>query len=107
MNRKDLESLQLERLQATVKRVYEKNSVYRKSFELAGVTPQDIKSLSDIQKLPTINKTIFRDTYPMGLMCVDKKEIVDLSQKDSPCDNTNDDNNEKLYIHKCYNKKSQ
>ncbi len=78
MERSKLEELQLERLTATINRVYEKNPVYRKSFDAAGVGPGDLKSLSDIRKFPTINKTIFRDTYPMGLMCVDKKEIVEM-----------------------------
>ena len=78
MKRSKLEALQLSRLKRLVARVYANNAVYRKSFAEAGVKPSDIKTLADIAKLPTINKTVFRDTYPMGLSCVDKKKIVEM-----------------------------
>jgi len=78
MERGKLEALQLKRLKAIVRHVYEKNPVYRKSFDAAGIKPDAIKTLADISKLPTINKTVFRETYPMGLCCVDKKKIVEM-----------------------------
>jgi phenylacetate-CoA ligase len=78
MKRSKLEALQLARLKKTVARVYENNAIYRKSFDAAGVKPSDIKTLADLSKFPTINKIVFRDTYPMGLMCVDKKKIVEM-----------------------------
>ena len=78
MERGKLEDLQLERLKATVSRVFERNAVYRERFEAAGIVPSDVKALSDLAKLPTINKTIFRDTYPMGLSCVEKEKIVEM-----------------------------
>ena len=78
MARGKLEALQLKRLKATLARAYAKNPVYRASFDQAGVRPADLKTLADLAKFPTINKIVFRDTYPMGLMCVDKKEIVEM-----------------------------
>lgn len=78
MGRAKLEALQLSRLKKTLARVYAKNPAYRKAFDEAGVKPADLKTLSDLAKFPTINKTVFRDTYPMGLMCVDKKKIVEM-----------------------------
>jgi phenylacetate-CoA ligase len=78
LERAKLEALQLERLQKIARRVYERNAVYRKSFDEAGVKPESIKSLADIARLPTINKAVFRDTYPMGLSCVEKKKIVEM-----------------------------
>jgi phenylacetate-CoA ligase len=78
MKRSKLEALQLARLKKTVARVYENNAIYRKSFDAAAVKPSDIQTLADLAKLPTINKIVFRDTYPMGLMCVDKKKIVEM-----------------------------
>ncbi|HPS43063.1 MAG TPA: phenylacetate--CoA ligase [Treponemataceae bacterium] len=78
MGRGKLEALQLARLKKNLARVYANNAVYRKAFDEAGVRPSDLKNLADLAKFPTINKTVFRDTYPMGLMCVDKKKIVEM-----------------------------
>lgn len=78
MDRARLEALQLERLKKTCAHVYAHNDRYRKNFDEAGVRPADIKSLADIERLPAINKIAFRETYPLGLCCVDKKKIVEM-----------------------------
>jgi len=52
MPREDLEQLQLERLQATVNRVYKSVTCYRKKFDEAGIVPEAIRSLDDLAKLP-------------------------------------------------------
>lgn len=74
--RKELEALQLTRLQETVKRVYEKVPAYRDKMDQAGIRPEDIKSLDDLSKLPFTNKKDLRDNYPFGLFTVPKKELV-------------------------------
>lgn len=76
MSREDLEALQLERLQALVKRVYEKIPFYKESFDKAGISPEDIKSLGDLTKLPFTVKQDMRDAYPFGLFAVPRKEVV-------------------------------
>lgn len=76
MPRPELEKLQLERLQTKVRQVYEKVPFYRQSFKEKGVTPDDIKSLADITKLPFISKLDFRDNYPYALMAVPLEETV-------------------------------
>ncbi len=78
MDRAEIEKIQLERLQKICAHVYANNATYRKSFDAAGVKPEDVKTLADIAKLPTINKLAFRETYPMGLCCVDKKKIAEM-----------------------------
>jgi phenylacetate-CoA ligase len=78
MERGRIEALQLERLKKILAHAYGNNPVYRKSFDAAGVRPADLKALSDIARFPTINKTVFRDTYPMGLLCVDRKRVVEM-----------------------------
>jgi phenylacetate-CoA ligase len=78
LERGRLEALQLERLRSVARRVYETNPVYRGSFDKAGVSPADIRRLEDLARLPTIDKTVFRDTYPMGLACVDKTSVVEM-----------------------------
>ncbi len=75
MSREDLQALQLERLQALVKRVYEV-PFYKESFDKAGVNPADIKSLSDLTKLPFTVKQDMRDAYPFGLFAVPRKDVV-------------------------------
>ncbi len=74
--REELEALQLSRLQETVQRVYEKVPAYRKKMEDAGVTPEDIQSLSDLAKLPFVTKQDMRDNYPFGLFAVEKDQLV-------------------------------
>ena len=76
MSREDLEALQLERLQALVKRVYQKIPFYKESFDKAGVNPEDIMSLADLTKLPFTVKQDMRDAYPFGLFAVPRKDVV-------------------------------
>lgn len=76
MSREDLEALQLERLQALVKRVYQKIPFYKESFDKARVNPEDIKSLADLTKLPFTVKQDMRDAYPFGLFAVPRKDVV-------------------------------
>jgi len=74
--RSGLEAIQLRRLQAVVKRVYEKVAPYRAKMDAAGVKPNDIQSLGDLRKLPFTTKDDLRDNYPFGLFTVDMEEIV-------------------------------
>lgn len=76
MSREDLEALQLERLQALIKRVYQKIPFYKESFDKAGINPEDIKSLADLTKLPFTVKQDMRDAYPFGLFAVPRKDVV-------------------------------
>ncbi|MBO5882874.1 MAG: phenylacetate--CoA ligase [Clostridia bacterium] len=74
--REELEAIQLERLKETVNRVYEKVAPYRKKMDDAGVKPSDIRSLSDLSKLPFVTKQDMRDNYPFGLFAVDRDDVV-------------------------------
>lgn len=76
MPRAELEKLQLERLKDVVSRVYENVPYYRAKMEKANVTPADIKSLSDIIKLPFTDKKDLRDTYPFGMFAVPQSQVV-------------------------------
>lgn len=75
-SRETIESIQSERLVAQVKRVYENVPYYRKKMEEKGVTPDDIKSVSDLNKLPFLSKADLRDAYPYGLLGRPLKECV-------------------------------
>ena len=76
LSRAEMQSLQLSRLQETVKRVYEKVPYYRAKMDAAGITPADVKTLDDLQKLPFTTKQDMRDTYPFGLFAVPKDQLV-------------------------------
>ncbi len=71
-----LEALQLKRLQSTLARVYANVPFYKESLDKAGITPDDVKSLEDIQKLPFTYKQDMRDSYPYGLFAVPMEDIV-------------------------------
>ena len=74
--REEIRKIQLERLQETVSRVYEKVEPYRKKMDEAGIKPEDIKSLDDLKRLPFVTKQDMRDNYPFGLFAVPKTDLV-------------------------------
>lgn len=73
---KDLHKLQEERLRTFVRFVYDHSSFYRQRFREAGVTPEDIKELSDVTKLPFTTKIDLRNTYPTGMFCLPQDWVV-------------------------------
>ena len=74
--RSELEALQSYRLSRTVRRVYENVAPYRKKMDEAGVKPEDIKSIADLQKLPFTVKQDLRDNYPYGMFASPMKDVV-------------------------------
>jgi len=76
--REALEALQLKRLQQVVQRVYHMVGFYRKSFDEAGITPDDIRSLDDLKRLPFTTKQDLRDNYPFGMFAVPMSSVVRL-----------------------------
>ena len=74
--REEMEALQLQRLQETVYRVYDKVAPYRAKMDAIGLKPSDIKSLDDLKRLPFVTKQDLRDNYPFGLFAVPKDELV-------------------------------
>lgn len=71
-----LEALQLKRLQTAVARVYANVPFYKQSLDAAGVKPEDIKTLSDLRRLPFTTKQHMRDSYPYDLFAAPMEEIV-------------------------------
>ncbi len=76
MPREDLEQLQLERLQATLNRVYRSVACYKKKFDEAGINPEEIRSLDDLAQLPFTTKEDLRLNYPYGMFAVPLREVV-------------------------------
>ncbi|MBN1613282.1 MAG: phenylacetate--CoA ligase [Deltaproteobacteria bacterium] len=76
--REVLEALQMKRLQQVVQKVYHTVGFYKKSFDEAGVKPDDIRTLADIERLPFTTKQDLRDNYPFGLFAVPMSSVVRL-----------------------------
>jgi len=67
---------QSERLAGTVRHVYRNVACYRDLMDKKGVSPDDIKSVDDLPKLPFISKDSLRDEYPYGLLAVPLSDAV-------------------------------
>lgn len=78
MPRAQIKELQLKKLQHTVKWCYDRVPYYHKIMEEAKVTPDMIRTLEDVRRLPFTTKADLRDNYPFGLFAVPKKEIVEI-----------------------------
>ncbi|SDF57192.1 phenylacetate--CoA ligase family protein [Desulfovibrio legallii] len=76
--REELEALQLRRLRNLCARVYATVPFYAKRFAEVGVTPDDIKTLDDVRRLPFTEKQDLRNHYPFGLFAVPRDHIVRL-----------------------------
>ena len=76
-SRSEIEALQLERLQATVKHCMD-SPFYRERFRKAGLSPSDIRTLDDLKKIPFTTKQDLRDTYPFGMAAVPLDRCVRL-----------------------------
>lgn len=76
MDRDSIKKLQTEKLIWQVKRCYENVAVFRERMNEKGLTPDDIKSLDDLKKLPFTYKKDLRDYYPFELFASPLKDIV-------------------------------
>ncbi|HWI39213.1 MAG TPA: phenylacetate--CoA ligase PaaK [Burkholderiales bacterium] len=74
--RAELERLQLERLQGSLRHAYDNVPHYRQKFDAAGVKPGDCGSLADLARFPFTTKADLRDTYPFGMFAVPMDRVV-------------------------------
>ena len=74
-SRERIAETQLTRLRATLSQA-RKCAFYRERLDEAGVTPDSIRSLDDLQRIPFTSKQDLRSQYPTGLLCVPPSEIV-------------------------------
>jgi phenylacetate-CoA ligase len=74
--RDELQSLQLRRLQWTLRHAYDHVPHYRAAFEAAGFHPNDLKALSDLAHLPFTTKNDLREHYPFGMFAVPRGQLV-------------------------------
>ncbi len=72
----DIKKMQSEKLVKQVKHVYENVPYYRDLMDKKGVTPDDIKGIEDLHKLPFLTKADLRDAYPYGLLAKPLSDCV-------------------------------
>lgn len=77
LTRPEIEKLQLERLQKTVRHCMN-SPFYKQRFQENNLKPEDIRSLEDLQKIPFTTKQDLRSTYPFGMAAVPLEETVRL-----------------------------
>src|SRR3954467_10329706 len=71
----ELRALQLERLQSTLRHAYEHVPHYRRSFDAAGVHPDDCRSLEDLATFPFTTKQDLRENYAFGMFAVPREQV--------------------------------
>ncbi len=76
MPREQLRALQGERLARQIRHVYEHVPYYRAKMDEKGVTPDDIRGVDDLPKLPFLSKADLREAYPYGLLAKPLSECV-------------------------------
>ncbi len=72
----ELRGLQLERLRWSLLHAYDNVAHYRRAFNRAGVSPHDVRDLSDLSAFPFTTKEDLRDNYPFGMFAVPREQVV-------------------------------
>mgnify|MGYP002624721106 CR=1 FL=1 len=75
-SRERIKEIQDEKIKKQIEHVWNDVPYYRKKMEEKGVTPDDIKSIDDLSKLPFLSKDDLRNAYPYGLLGKPLKECV-------------------------------
>ena len=75
-SREQIRAWQDERLVRQVRHVWDNVPYYRKKMEEKGLTPDDIRSVDDLHKLPFLSKADLREAYPYGLLAVPLEDCV-------------------------------
>ncbi len=72
----EIRLIQLERLQATLNRVFKEVPFYRRLFEKIGFDPEEVSDLEDLKKVPFTTKEHLRENYPYNFFAVPLREVV-------------------------------
>ena len=76
--RKEIKKIQLKHLKKTVNIVYDNVPFYKEKFKELKITPDDIKILEDIRKLPFTTKDDLRNNAPFGMMTTSLDNCIEL-----------------------------
>jgi phenylacetate-CoA ligase len=75
-SRDEIAALQLRRMKWSLRHAYDNVAHYKKSFDAAGVHPDDLKDLRDLHRFPLTSKTDLRENFPYGMFAVPMDQIV-------------------------------
>ncbi|MFC1953168.1 phenylacetate--CoA ligase family protein [Chloroflexota bacterium] len=84
--REKIEELQLKKFKDTFSWAYNKSKFYNKLYSEAGIEPCDIRTFSDINKVPKVEKSMMRDIqrkkpYPYGdMLSVPLEQVTEYHQ---------------------------
>jgi phenylacetate-CoA ligase len=73
--RDELQALQVQRLREVVGRVADV-PFYREAFARNGITPESIRTVDDVRRLPFTTKEDLRQHYPLGFLAVPREDVA-------------------------------
>lgn len=76
----ELRSLQLTRLRWSLGNAYRNCAAYRRKCDAAGVRPEDLKSLRDLDHFPFTTPEDLRESYPFGMFAVPRERVVRIQE---------------------------
>jgi phenylacetate-CoA ligase len=76
LTRRELEALQLDRLRTTLRTAYDRVPHHRRAFDDAGVGPEDLHHLADLERFPFTTKADLRANYPLAMTAVPRSQLV-------------------------------
>ena len=76
------EKIQLEHLKKIVAWAYERSTFYQKSFQRQGITPEEIQTLADFDKLPFLMREEIRETDAFEFLTLPLSSVVRVSELD-------------------------
>ena len=78
MPRDELKKHQFKLFKEKLNYCYDNTTFYRNKLKTVGITPEDIQTFDDIQKVPFTVKNDLRDNYPFGMLAVPLTDIVEI-----------------------------
>ncbi len=75
LSREEIEQVQLEKLKKQIKHAYDNVPMYKRKFDDIGLSPEDIKTLKDVARVPFTVKNDLRDHYPYGILAVPLDQV--------------------------------
>ena len=76
LTKEKIKDIQIEGLKWTLQHALGNSSLYQRKYKKAGISVDDVKKLSDIEKLPFLDKEDLQRDYPLPLKSVDDKDVV-------------------------------
>lgn len=77
-NRSQLEEIQQLRLRKIIRHTQAHSPYFAKRYRDAGIDASTFKGLEDLERLPLMSKNDFRNQYPEGMSCVDRRRIIEM-----------------------------